>query len=132
MVHLTHGGRPLTPGLPDGTYAIGYGAAHFALGSGPRRAIELTRFAMRREVLGCIAMQPKTNPLRGFLGNYVFSDRQNLRCGLGSASGAASRCVPTTRAASRMRVSMIHRFFLISVSYVAKFHHEPRQRLIKA
>jgi hypothetical protein len=40
-------------------------------------------------VPGRIAMQPEKNPIRGFWGNYVFSDRQNLRCGLGS--GAASR-----------------------------------------
>jgi hypothetical protein len=46
---------------------------------------------MRREVPGRIAMQPEKNFIRGLLGNYVFSDRPNLRCDLGSR--AASRCV---------------------------------------
>jgi hypothetical protein len=77
---------------------------------------------MRREVPGRIAMKPDKNFIRGLLGNYVFSDRPNLRCDLGS--GAASRCVPSTRAASRMRVSMVHRIFFISLSHELKFHHE--------
>jgi hypothetical protein len=61
----------------------------------PMINFQLARFAMRREVPGRIAMQPEKNPIRGLLGNYVFSDRPNLQCDLGS--GAASRCVPSTR-----------------------------------
>ena len=66
------------------------------------------------------------NPIRGLSENSVSSDRPNLRCDLGS--GAASRCVPSTRATSRMRVSMVHRIFFISLSHVVKFHHERRRR----
>jgi hypothetical protein len=82
-----------------------------------------------RAVPGRIAMEPDKNFIRGLVGTYVFSDRPNLRCD--SGSGAASRCVPSTRATSRMRVSMVHRFFFISLSdqlsHELKFHHEPRR-----
>jgi hypothetical protein len=45
---------------------------------GTSRRIERARFAMRREILGHIAMQPEENPIRGLSGNYVFSYRPNL------------------------------------------------------
>ena len=47
----------------------------------------------------------------------------------GSMKHAEYHCMvySCTRAASRMRVSMVHRFFFISLSHELKFHHERRR-----